>query len=82
MSSTALIESRLSTGFLTVLPKEIRQKIGAREGDLLQWELRGTELMVRLRKRRTIEDITGLGRSGGDAVATKKLVQGANRRVR
>lgn len=64
-------ESRLSTGFLTVLPEDIRTKIGAREGDLLQWRLRESKLMVRVRKRRTLEDITGLGSHGGDAVASK-----------
>lgn len=82
MASDILSESRLSTGFLTVLPKEIRDRMGAREGDLLQWKLRGTELVVRLRKRRTIDDITGIISYGGDAVASKKRVQGMRRRVR
>ena len=36
MEHDTLSESRLSTGFLTVLPKDIRKRIGAREGDLLQ----------------------------------------------
>ena len=82
MEHDTLSESRLSTGFLTVLPKDIRKRIGAREGDLLQWHLRGTELVVRLRRRRTIEDITGLGSHGADAVASKKEVQGLRKRVR
>ena len=82
MADETLSESRLSTGFLTVLPKDIRTKIGAREGDLLQWRLRGSELMVRVRKRRTLEDITGLGSHGGDAVASKKDFQGTRTRVR
>ncbi len=82
MAAKSLSESRLSTGFLTVLPKEIRQEIGAREGDILQWQLKGTELIVRLRKRQTIDDITGLGSHGGDAVRSKKAVQGLVEHVR
>ncbi len=82
MCAESLSESRLSTGFLTVLPKDIRTRIGAREGDLLQWQLRGSELVVHLRRRVTIEDITGLGSRGGDAVASKKQVQGMRKRVR
>ena len=82
MGAPVTSESKLSTGYLTVLPKEIRIRVGAREGDSLRWELRGTELMVRVRKRRTLSDVTGIGAHGGDAVASKRAVQGLGRRVR
>ncbi len=82
MAATKVSESKLSTGFLTVVPKEIRDRLGAREGDSLRWELRGTELLVQVRKRRTLSDVTGIGAHGGDAVASKRAVQGLERRVR
>ncbi len=82
MVAPTISESKLSTGYLTVVPKEIRDRLGAQEGDSLRWELRGTELLVRIRKRRTLADVTGIGASGGDAVVSKRAVQGLERRVR
>jgi hypothetical protein len=56
--------------------------MGAREGDRLEWQLRGTEFLVRIRKQVTMEDIVGIVSHGGDAVASKKAVQGLRARVR
>jgi bifunctional DNA-binding transcriptional regulator/antitoxin component of YhaV-PrlF toxin-antitoxin module len=82
MAIDSVSESRISQGFLTVVPKEVRDLIGAREGDRLQWKLRRGELVVRLRKRVTIDDVTSLGRFGGDAVASKRAGSGLSGRVR
>lgn len=76
MAAKSLGESRVSTGFLTVIPRDIRRATGLQKGDSLRWELKGTELRIRIRRRPRIEDITALGRHGGDAVASKKAVQG------
>jgi|HubBroStandDraft_1064217.scaffolds.fasta_scaffold177184_2 bifunctional DNA-binding transcriptional regulator/antitoxin component of YhaV-PrlF toxin-antitoxin module len=82
MSSSVLSETKISTGFLTVVPKEIRKLINAREGDLLQWSLRGEEIRVRIRRPSTVADIVGMISHGGDAVESKKSVQGMRPRVR
>jgi bifunctional DNA-binding transcriptional regulator/antitoxin component of YhaV-PrlF toxin-antitoxin module len=82
MGTDVLRESKISRGFLTVVPRDVRQAMGAREGDRLEWQLRGTELMVRVRRPVTMEDIVGIVSHGGDAVASKKTVQGLRDRVR
>ena len=65
-----------------MIPREIRLATGVQKGDSLQWELRGTEVLVRVRRRLRIEDIVGLGSHGGDAVTSKRSVQGMRTRVR
>jgi bifunctional DNA-binding transcriptional regulator/antitoxin component of YhaV-PrlF toxin-antitoxin module len=82
MAIDVLSETKISTGFLTVVPKEVRQLIGAREGDLLQWHLQGEEIRVRIRRPKTVADIVGIISHGGDAVARKRAVQGMRPRVR
>ena len=82
MATEALSETRVSKGFLTVVPSEVRKAIGVRAGDRLQWNLQGSEIMIRIRKKTSIGDIVGLISHGGDAVASKKAVQGLRRRVR
>jgi bifunctional DNA-binding transcriptional regulator/antitoxin component of YhaV-PrlF toxin-antitoxin module len=82
MSTASLSESRVSTGFLTVIPKEVRLATGVQKGDKLVWQLRGAEILIRVRRRRRIEDLVGIGSHGGDAVASKKAVQGMDAHVR
>lgn len=82
MSTGSLSETRVSKGFLTVVPSEVRKAVGVREGDRLEWDLRGTEIIIHIRKPKTIHEIVGLGSRGGDAVASKKAVQGMRARVR
>lgn len=69
-----LSKTKVSRGFLTVVPKEIRRASGISEGDVLEWALEGGTIVVRPRRRRTIEDIVALGSHGGDAVADKRKV--------
>jgi bifunctional DNA-binding transcriptional regulator/antitoxin component of YhaV-PrlF toxin-antitoxin module len=82
MSSEVISETKISNGYLTVLPKPVRAILGAQEGDLVQWSLRGKEIMVQIRRPVTIADIAGMISHGGDAVASKKAVQGMPGRVR
>lgn len=82
MAESVLSESRISNGYLTVVPARVRRLTGARAGDRLEWRLRGSEILIQIRRRKTIEDITGIVSHGGDAVASKKAVQGMRGRVR
>lgn len=82
MSERSISESRISNGYLTVVPARIRKVTGARAGDRLEWRVRGTEITIKIRRRKTIDDIAGMMSHGGDAVASKKAVQGLRPHVR
>lgn len=82
MDESVISESRISSANVTVVPAWVRKATGARAGDKLEWRLRGSEIVVRVRRRATTEDITGLLSHGGDAVASKRAVQGTRGRVR
>ena len=73
-----LSKSKVSKGYLTVVPKEVRKATRVREGDILEWSLEGEKIVIRPRRRRTLEDITGLIAHGGDAVRSKRRVQRAS----
>lgn len=73
-----LSKSKVSKGYLTVVPKEVRRATRIREGDILEWSLEGDKIVVRPRRRRTVDDITGLIARGGDAVESKRRVQKAS----
>ena len=45
------IETKLSSGFQTVLPAEIRERFGVGPGDEVVWTMIGDEIFVRIRKR-------------------------------
>jgi bifunctional DNA-binding transcriptional regulator/antitoxin component of YhaV-PrlF toxin-antitoxin module len=49
-----LSESRVSRGFLTVVPKGIRRAAAITVGDVLEWEMDEDRVVVRKRKRRTL----------------------------
>jgi bifunctional DNA-binding transcriptional regulator/antitoxin component of YhaV-PrlF toxin-antitoxin module len=82
MSGDVISETKISNGYLTVLPKPVRTLLGAHEGDLLQWSHRGEQIIVRIRRPVTVHDIVGMISHGGDAVASKKAIQGMRGRVR
>ena len=69
-----LSRTKVSKGYLTVVPKDIRRASGILEGDILEWALEEDRIVVRARRRRTIDDIIGLGSHGGDAVEDKRRV--------
>ncbi len=77
-----LSESRVSKGYLTVVPRGIRRAAEIGEGDVLEWEIADDQVVVRKRKRRTVSDIIGMIAHGGDAVGSKRKVQGIRPRVR
>ena len=77
-----LTETKISDGFLTVVPKPVRQLLDVHQGDLVQWNLRGGEIWIQIRKRKTIRDVVGLISYGGNAVESKKAAQGMRLRVR
>ncbi|MHC1586867.1 MAG: AbrB/MazE/SpoVT family DNA-binding domain-containing protein [Candidatus Syntropharchaeia archaeon] len=68
-------ETKISKGYSTVIPAEIRKALGLLPGDILVWEWNGKELRVSPRKRKKLEDIIGLISEGGDALEAKKRIQ-------
>ncbi len=82
MEESTVSESKISSGNLTVVPAMVRRATGAHAGDKLEWRLRGTEILIQVRRRKSIEDIAGMMSHGGDAVASKKAAQGLRARVR
>ncbi len=70
-----LSETKVSKGYQTVVPSKIRKAHNIIPGDILEWTDTNNGILVRPRKKRTLEDITGLVRSEGDAVGSKKKVQ-------
>ena len=58
----------------TVVPAALRRKYKLREGDRLEWEDSGDALVVRPRRRMTLDDMTGMIAVGGDAVRDKRRV--------
>ena len=68
-------KTKLSEGYSTVLPAEIRKALNLVPGDILQWEIEKGIIIVKPRKKETLEEITGMISCGGDAVTAKKNVQ-------
>ena len=69
------MKTKISKGFQTVVPKEIRAKLGLKPGDSLIWEDEGDAALVKPRKKKTLKDIAGMISIGGDAVVSKKNAQ-------
>ncbi len=67
--------TKVSKGYLTIVPREIRNASDVREGDVLEWSLEGDKIVVRPRHPRTIDDVVALLGHGDDAVASKRDVQ-------
>jgi len=68
-------KTKVSTGNLTVVPRDVRRSLGVRPGDVLEWTVVGGKAVIRPRKRRTLDDITAMISVGGDAVKDKKRAQ-------
>ena len=68
-------KSKISKGFLTVVPKEIRRKVGLEEGDAIEWNIKGESIIVLPHKKVCIDDIVAIASHGGDAVVSKKGIQ-------
>lgn len=68
-------KSKISKGFLTVVPKEVRRKVGLKEGDTIEWSVNGESIRVLPHKKVGIDDIVAIASHGGDAVVSKKNIQ-------
>ena len=68
-------ESKVSRGYLTVVPKSIRKAAVVQEGDILSWAIEADRIVVVPRRRGTITGVTGIIAHGGDAVRDKRRVQ-------
>ncbi|NLV28211.1 MAG: AbrB/MazE/SpoVT family DNA-binding domain-containing protein [Methanomicrobiales archaeon] len=68
-------QTKISEGYSTVLPAEIRKKLNLTPGDILQWDIDNNTIIIKPRKRVTLSDICGAISSGGDAVEDKKKNQ-------
>lgn len=51
MDMAVKIETKVSSGFQTVLPAEIREKFDVGPGDEVVWTVVGDEIFVRVRKK-------------------------------
>ncbi len=69
------MKTKISKGYQTVVPKEVRARFGVKPGDSLIWEERGNEVVVKPKKKTTIEDIIGIISVEADAVELKKKAQ-------
>jgi len=68
-------KTKISEGYSTVLPAEIRKALDLSPGDILQWEIEDGTIRVKPRRKETLIAIIGCARAGGDAVADKKQAQ-------
>ena len=68
-------KTKISDGYSTVLPAEIRKALDLAPGDILQWDAEDGIITIIPRKKVTLEGICGVISSGGDAVNDKKKIQ-------
>ncbi|UCH88497.1 MAG: AbrB/MazE/SpoVT family DNA-binding domain-containing protein [Thermoplasmata archaeon] len=70
-----LSETKVSSKYQTVVPSKVRNDFDIEPGDILEWEEKGDHIIIKVRKRVTLNDITGIISVGGDAVGAKKRIQ-------
>lgn len=69
-------ETKISKGFQTVVPSDVRKKFGINPGDIVEWQITKEGVIISFRKKVTIEDIFGMvDGPKTDAVELKKKVQ-------
>lgn len=68
-------ETKVSKGYQTVVPSGLRKAYGIVPGDRLVWEEERGEIRVRVKKRKTLADITGIISVESDAVQLKHKAQ-------
>ena len=68
-------KTKISEGYSTVLPAEIRKALNLKPGDLLQWDVENGLIKIQPRKKMTLAGICGVISSGGNAVNDKKKIQ-------
>lgn len=70
-----LSETVVSSKYQTVVPSKVRKKYEVEPGDVLEWEVKRDMIIIKIRKKVTLDDIKGLISVGGDAVESKRKVQ-------
>lgn len=69
-------ETKISRGFQTVVPSEIRKKFDVGPGDVLEWKPTENGAEIKFRKKVSFDDILGMiDGPETDAVELKKKVQ-------
>lgn len=70
-------QTKISKGFQTVVPSELRKKFQVDPGDIVEWRSTDEGAMVRFRKKMSLNEIAGIVKSGEktDAVELKKRAQ-------
>jgi AbrB family looped-hinge helix DNA binding protein len=68
-------KTKISDGYSTVLPAEIRKALNLTPGDVLQWDVEEGIIRIRPRKKMTLAGICGVVSAGGNALNDKKKVQ-------
>jgi AbrB family looped-hinge helix DNA binding protein len=68
-------KTKISDGYSTVLPAEIRKALNLTPGDVLQWDVEEGIIRIRPRKKMTLAGICGIVSAGGNALSDKKKVQ-------
>ena len=69
-------ETKISRGFQTVVPSDIRKRFDVGPGDILEWITTENGAEIKFRKKVTIDDIFGMvDGPETDAVELKKKVQ-------
>ncbi|MFH1773801.1 MAG: AbrB/MazE/SpoVT family DNA-binding domain-containing protein [Methanobacteriota archaeon] len=69
------MKTKISKGYQVVVPAEVREKFGLEPGDMLLWEKKNDEVVVKPRKRARLEDIMGIISVKANAVELKKKAQ-------
>lgn len=68
-------KTKISEGYSTVLPAEIRKALNLTPGDILQWDVDDGIITIHPRKKVTLTGICGAINVGGDALKDKKKIQ-------
>lgn len=70
-------ETKISKGYQTVVPSELRAAYDISPGDKLVWREEDGKITVRVRKKKSLKDIIGIvsGKTRTDAVELKKKAQ-------
>jgi AbrB family looped-hinge helix DNA binding protein len=68
-------KTKISDGYSTVLPAEIRKTLDLSPGDVLQWSVEDGLITIKPRKKMTLAGICGVISAGGDSVNDKKKIQ-------
>ena len=68
-------QTKISEGYSTIIPAEIRKALNLTPGDILLWDINDGTISIKPRKKVTLSGICGVISSGGDAVKDKKKIQ-------